>query len=115
MSKNPYEYLKADCLADVLPVEAQASWTITESREETITIHTALLPDGMWVYGYNVYWRNGRNSHIGTSAEHGRFKSQREAQLYAVGFMRLYLQYFTEETRAAIVKAENSLLQGELF
>ena len=115
MSKNPYEYLKVDSLADVLPVAAQASWTITDSREETITIHTSLLPDGTWVYGYNVYWRNGRNSFQRTSAEHGRFRSQREAQLYAVGFMRLYLPYFTEETRSAIVKAESSLLQGELF
>jgi len=114
-SKNPYEYLKTECLEDVLPVEAQASWSITDSRDEAIIIHTALLPDGAWVYGYNVHWKNGRTSTLQTSAENGMFKTQREAQLYAVGFMRLYLPYFIEETREAIIHAEGSLLQAQLF
>ena len=115
MSKNPYEYLKTPCLADVKPVEAQATLTITDSRDETISIHTSLLPDGSWVYGYAVYWKNGRISTLRTSAENGTFKNQREAQLYAVGFMRLYLSYFQPETREAIAKAERSLLQATLF
>lgn len=114
-NKNPYEYLKTECLEDVLPVDAQASWSITGSRDETITIHTALLPDGAWVYGYNVYWENGRTSTLRASAENGLFKTQREAQLYAVGFMRLYLSYFIGETRKAIMHAESSLLQAQLF
>jgi len=114
-SKNPYEYLKTECLDDVRPVEAQASWSITDSRDESIIILTALLPDGAWVYGYNVYWKNGRTSILRTSAENGLFKTQREAQLYAVGFMRLYLSYFVEETREAIIRTENSLMQSELF
>lgn len=115
MSKNPYEYLKTECLDDVTPVEAQASWSITDSREESITIHSSLLPDGRWVYGYMVYWKNGRQSMLRTSAENGLFKTQREAQLYAVGFMKLYLSYFQPETREAIIKAESRLLQAELF
>lgn len=115
MSRNPYEYLKTPCLDDVKPVEAQSSMTITDSRDESIIIHTAILPDGSWVYGYSVNWKNGRNSYSRTSAENGSFKSQREAQLYAVGFMKLYLSYFTEETKASINKAEYRLLQAELF
>lgn len=114
-SKNPYENLKTDCLEDVRPVEAQASWTITESRDETITLHTSLLPDGAWVYGYSVYWHNGRTSTSPTSATNGLFRTQREAQLYAVGFMTLYLSYFTADTCRDIRKAEASLMQGELF
>ena len=45
----------------------------------------------------------------------GRFRSQREAKLYAIGFMLLYLDYFLEETRADIRNGEASLLQAELF
>lgn len=115
MSRNPYEYLKTECLGDVIPVDAQASWSITDSRDETITIHTALLPDGAWTYGYNVHWKNGRTSALQTSAANGLFKTQREAQLYAVGFMRLYLTYFIKGTREAIIRAEGSLLQAQLF
>lgn len=115
MNKNPYEYLKTPCLDDARPVEAETSMSITDSREETIVILTATLPNGSWVYGYSVNWKNGRNSYSQPTAEHGLFNSQREAQLYAVGFMGLYLSYFTEETRSAIRKAENSLIQSELF
>lgn len=115
MSKNPYEYLKTEYLDDVTPVEAQATWSITDSREESIAIHTSLLPDGLWVYGYMVYWKNGRQSILRTSAENGLFKTQREAQLYAVGFMKLYLLYFQPETREAIIRAESSLIQTQLF
>jgi len=115
MSKNPYEYLKTPCLADGKPVEVQSSMTITDSREESITIHTTQLPDGAWTYGYNVHWKNGRTSALQTSAGNGLFKTRREAQLYAVGFMRLYLTYFHPDTREAIVKAESSLMQAALF
>lgn len=115
MSKNPYEYLKTPCLADVEPVDAQSTMSVTDSREESVIIHTTLLPDGSWVYGYSVMWKNGRTSNCRPSAENGLFKSQREAQLYAVGFMLLYLSYFTEETRSSLMKAEASLIQAELF
>ncbi len=115
MCKNPYESLKTPCLDDVKPVPAQSSMTVTSVRDETIIIHTALLPDGSWVYGYAVYWKNGRRSYNPTSAENGSFKSQREAQLYAIGFMSLYLPFFTEESRQAIRKAEKHLVQSELF
>ncbi|MFG6385466.1 MAG: hypothetical protein K1V80_03170 [Muribaculaceae bacterium] len=115
MSKNPYEYLKTDCLEDVAPVESQSTWQVTDSNDESIFIHTSQLPDGHWVYGYMVYWKNGRQSMLRTSAENGLFNSQRESQLYAIGFMRLYLSYFQAETRDAITRAESRLIQAELF
>ena len=52
--KNKYDYLKVDCLEDVDPVEATSSWTLTDSRDETIKLTNAVLPDGSWVYGYVV-------------------------------------------------------------
>lgn len=112
---NPYDYLKIDCLEDVRPVEATASWLITESREESITITNALLPDGSWVYGYIVYWKKGGTSSRLPSAELGKFRTQREAQLHALGFLQIYLPYFTPDTQAAIRRAEASLIQGRLF
>lgn len=114
-TKNRYEYLKSDCLADVEPVEAQSTWCLTEGRDESVTIFSSLLPDGAWVYGYLVNWANGRMAVQQPTASLGRFRNQREAKLYAVGFMLIYLDYFTEETREALRRAEASLIQAELF
>ncbi len=114
-ARNQYDYLKVDCLEDVEPVEATASWTITDSRTERITITSAVLPDGYWVYGYTVYWAKGGTSTKGPTAELGKFRSQREAKLHAVGFMKLYVDYFIPDTRDALRIAETSLLQGQLF
>lgn len=114
-TRNPYDYLRIDCLEDVEPVEATASWTITDSSAETIIITNALLPDGTWVYGYTVYWHKGGTSTKRPTAQLGKFRTQREARLYAVGFMMLYLPYFTQETRDALHMAEASLIQGQLF
>lgn len=112
---NPYDYLKIDCLEDVEPVEATSSWTVTDSRAETITITSALLPDGFWVYGYIVHWGVGGVSTKGPTAELGKFRTQREAKLHAIGFMKLYLPSFIPETRDALRMAEAQLLQGQLF
>ena len=114
-AKNPYESLKIPFLDDAVPVEAKSMWTITDSRDETITISTARLSDNMWVYGYIVNWANGRTSCQRPTAELGKFRSQREARLYAIGFMLLYLKHFTEATQSALRKAERKLLQIELF
>lgn len=114
-TRNRYEYLKIDCLEDVEPVEAQSTWSVTESNDETISIFTSPLADGSWVYGYMVRWANGRTSARKPTAELGRFHSQREAQLYAIGFMLLYLDYFLECTRSDLRHAEASLMQATLF
>lgn len=114
-TKNRYEYLKIDCLADVSPVEPQSTWCVTEGRDETVTIFSSPLTDGSWVYGYLVHWANGRTSVQPPTASLGRFRSQREANLYAIGFMLLYQDYFREETREALRRGEASLIQAKLF
>lgn len=114
-TKNRYEYLKVDSLSDMEPVEAQSTWSVTEGRDENVTIFSSLLSNGLWVYGYMVHWANGRTSVRKPTAELGLFRTQREAKLYAIGFMTLYLEYFLEDTQAAIRRAEATLMQAELF
>lgn len=113
--KNPYEYLKIDCLEDVDTVEAQSTWIITDCDDERITIYTSVLEDGSWVYGYTVNWSRNRISTKKPTASLGRFKSQREAKLYAIGFFKLYLDYFIDDTKESLRRAEASLLQASLF
>lgn len=113
--KNRYEYLKLDCLADVDPVEPQSSWCVSAGRDETVTIFSSVLPDGMWVYGYLVRWANGRTSVKMPTASFGCFRSQREAKLYAIGYMLLFQDYFQDETRADLRRGEAALMQAELF
>ena len=112
---NPYENLKIDSLEDVEPVDAQSSWVITSCDNERITIYTSVLDNGSWVYGYQVNWARNRRSEQKPTASLGLFKSQREAKLYAIGFFKLYLDYFINETKEALRHAEASLLQASLF
>ena len=115
VTPNKYDYLKTVCLDDVEPVEATSLWTITDSRSERITITNALLPDGAWVYGYDVYWASGHFSIKKPTAELGKFRTQREAKLHAIGFMLIYLSHFLPETQAAIHAAERRTIQADLF
>lgn len=112
---NPYDSLRIDCLEDAVPVDATTHWHVTESRQETVVITNAVLPDGLWVYGYIVHWSKGSTSRKNPTAQHGKFRSQREAQLHAIGFMKAYLNYFRPDTQEAIRAAEGKLLQTKLF
>lgn len=113
--KNPYEHLRLDVLSDYEAVPAQSAYTVTKDREETVSILAAVLPDGYWCYGYTVYWRNGRCSHANPDPSLGLFATQREAQLYALGFMSLFASYFTEATNLAILQAVAEKSQASLF
>lgn len=112
---NPYAILRVDCLRDSMPVEAQYSWLITSCPDERITLYTSKTDDDLWLYGYEVWWARQRLSTQKPSAALGMFRSQREAQLYAIGFLGVYLDYFIEETRNAIRNAEAKLQQASLF
>jgi len=113
--RNPYDYLRIDCLADCEPIDAMATFTLPEGRKEIISITTAIMPDGYFVYGYVVHWAKGFTSAVKPSAERGLFNTQREAKLHAVGFMKIYLSYFLPETQEALNIAEADLLQAQLF
>ncbi len=115
LSKNPYECLKLDELCETEPIPAQSSWTITDDKAESVSILASVLDNGLWCYGYSVFWKNGRHSYCNPDPAKGLFHSQREAQLYALGFMSLYSSYFTEETNIALLKAVGEKSQGELF
>lgn len=115
-SANPYAYLKTPCLEPVELILPSSSWKVSISRDETITIFTAPAVCGSWwAYGYLVQWQNGRVSAHTVSSELGLFRSEREAKLYAIGFMLIYAEYFTEENRTSLRFAENSLIQATLF
>ena len=115
-SVNRYDGLRIAAPApDLSPVEASSSWTLTDSRAEVITISSALLPDGSWVYGFCVSWAKGGKSSRLPSAESGRFRSQHDAKLHAVGFMLGYIEHFIPEYQDALRAAEKSLVQLSLF
>lgn len=112
---NPYEHLKLDRLCNFDPVAPQSTWVITEHPDERVAILTSALEQGEWCYGYQVCWKNGRISYLEPDPQKGLFASQREAQLYALGFMSLYASYFTEATNTAILKSISIKSQTSLF
>lgn len=112
---NRYEYLNCGCLLEAEPVPATASWTITEAKDETIMVLTAMLPSGKWCYGVQVYWANGYQSVQQPTAARGTFGSPRHAQLYALGFLEQFSEHYTAESLAAIRTAIDECSQGSLF
>lgn len=114
-AKNPYEKLKLDHIEDVESIPSHTSHAVATSSEETVDILTAQLPSGVWVYGYSVYWKDGRHSFQLPSDANGFFATEREAQLYCVGFFKAYFNYFTYGSRSAISAYEGRLQQSSLF
>lgn len=115
MNKNPYDYLNLKEVYIDAPIKEVYSFKVTDSRVETVIIYSAVHPSGLWIYGYLVCWANGRCSSMDPSVENGSFRSQNDAILYAIGFMKLYLEYFTAETQAALIAAESRFSQATLF
>lgn len=119
---NRYESLRlvADERPHAEPVEARASSDIG-TPDELISIATAVTTDGLWTYGYIVHWHlqegqtKQRVSRLDPAACNGLFCSQREARLYAVGFMLSYTEYFLPDTVDALRREEGRLRQMQLF
>lgn len=110
-TKNPYEHLKIGT-GETVSSEISSSWLVSESRDEKIVINASRLDSGFWVWGYMVNWASGRYSESSPSAKNGLFNSLREARLYAIGFMLVYLDYFTQESQNSLLKARASLAQS---
>lgn len=109
---NPYSYLKIDDDFDASPLEVQNTWVVDNSSDDIVTLFTSEASDGSWVYGYHVTWKDGRVSHKVPTAALGRFRSEREAKLYAVGFMLSFKDYFCESTVSALRRGEAELQQA---
>ena len=112
---NKYDHLKIDKLVESPVFSEQFNIEVTDSRDETIQIITAPLQSGEWVYGYNVWWKNGRHSNAKPSPDTWLFRTEREARLHAIGFFLLYLPFFTQDSRQSLLRAEIIYSQGSLF
>ncbi|MCI9173273.1 hypothetical protein [uncultured Duncaniella sp.] len=112
---HPFDYLRHEEYPDAPPIEDYTSETISDSRDETITILTAEVEPGKWVAGYSVFWLNHRHSFLAPSLANGWFDSQRAAKLYYLGFMHGYLRFFTMDNQSAIINAINKYQQASLF
>lgn len=87
---------------------------ITSNDDEIIDIYYAEAAPGKWCHGYRVYWANGRQSYLTPSPANGWFASAREAQLYVLGFMNNYRQFFLPVSQSALTLAMNKLLQTSI-
>lgn len=112
---NKYDYLKIDKCVECPIISEQYYLEIAGNSDETIQIIIAPLPSGEWIYGYNVWWLNGRYSHAKPSPDKGLFRSEREACLHAIGFFLLYMPFYSEATRQSLLCAEMKYAQGSLF
>lgn len=110
---NPYEYLKIPYLDDSPEYQPSSEIRISATSHESVFIHTAQA-DGYWIYGYQVYWANGQTSLRRPSKNFGLFKSEQDARLHCIGFMKAYLSHFLPETADNILAAERQYLKPVL-
>ncbi len=107
---NPYESLKIPYLDDSAEYQPLSETRISASSHESIFIFTAQA-DGYWIYGYQVYWANGQTSLRKPSKTFGLFKSERDARLHCIGFMKAYIDHFLPETAVNLRTAERQYLK----
>lgn len=110
---NPYEHLKSPYLDDSPDIAPTSQITVSSHPAETIIIYTA-ISDGLWLYGYQVYWASGQVSTRQPSKALGLFRSENDARLYCIGFMKAYLAHFRPNTVENIRSAEAKFLTPSL-
>lgn len=116
---NPFEHLKITAhsieIIDYSPLTDVRSVTITDNSEETAVILTKRLGENLWCGGFQFYWEIGNVSYKKPDPANGLFRSEREARLYYIAFLSLYMDYFTEGTKNAINNALREYSQQNLF
>ncbi len=111
--KNPYEHLKVSDTGTDRQSHPVSRMTVSSHPAESVYILTVCI-DGAWIYGYQVYWANGHTSQRTPSTSSGTFRTEQDARLYCIGFLRSYASYFRPDTLANIRAAESRLLKPVL-
>ena len=102
---HPYAYLNlgpVEGAGDVLP---ENEYTISKHPAETIRIFTAHF-GSYFIYGYQVVWRDGRNSFRNPSPAIGRFRTENDAILHCIGYFKHYREYFHPDAVSNLLAAE---------
>lgn len=112
---NPYEYLRLKDVEYSMPdTDHEHCLIITSSKVETAVIITAPLGE-YWIGGFRFYWHHGARSYKKPDPANGIFRSEREARLYYIGYLSLFLDYYIEDTKEAIREAIHKYSQQTLF
>lgn len=115
---NPFEHLKIEApameIVDPWPEIGQHSITITTNKEETATILTKQVGQ-FWCGGFTFYWHHNNVSYKMPDPANGIFRTEREAQLYYIAYLSLFMDYYLDDTKEAINNALNEYSQQNLF
>lgn len=115
-TSNRYDYLRSCYRGRDATNMLEPSRKRIGEDPETIDILSSLIPDsGQFAVGFIVYWADGRSSQRKPDPAFGVFESEREARLWAVGYMLAYAKHFTRSTQSDLKKAEYELAQQVLF
>lgn len=114
---NPYEYLRLTDIqipVDSLQLGEERRINITENNAETAVIITASVGQ-YWCGGIQFYWHHGGVSYKKPDPANGLFRTEREARLYYIGYLSLFLDYYIDDTKEAIREAIHEYSQQTLF
>lgn len=113
---NPYEYLKVQGITEFIasPDDEQHRLNITDNNQETAIIITQRSGE-YWCGGFQFYWHHGNTSCKRPDPSNGLFSTERDARLYYIAYLSLFMDYYIEETKSSIKDALLEYSQQTLF
>lgn len=113
--RNAYEHLRMPEVAAVVNKEITQSITIYDSSTESVQLYISEISPGKWSLGYWILFENGKTADKMPGDLVGWFKTAQDAQLYFLGYMNQYREYFSEDCIYEVKKQILSLIQQTLF
>lgn len=115
VQRNPYEHLRHQ--ENIWPCTAQhyEHVKVADFSPEHIDMYTAEIDPGKFSYGYMIGFKDGRQASKMPGDLSGWFSSRKDAELYFLGYIIRYKEYFSDEAIRAVKKLIVERIQINLF
>lgn len=110
---NPFESKRLPGCPDTGGIRDARPEVVYFSSTESVTVTTAMYGD-RYVFGYSIYYENGRHVHADPRPEFGRFSHRDDAEGYALCLIRQKAR-ISDKAMAEVNRRINLKQQLKLF
>lgn len=115
-SINPFESLRYPGIDDSDVIRTNFDTIeVYNNRREIVKILVADAGNGRFAFGYDIYFRNGRNAQRLPTLEMGYCSSKQNAILYFLGYIKKYASMFSENVIFEVDRLIGQYQQPSLF
>ena len=115
-SINPFETLRLPGTPDSVAIRDNFETIVVyDDRKEVVKILVADAGDDRFVFGYDIYFLNGRHANRLPSLENGYCTTANNAVLYFLGYIKKYASRFSENVGLAVDRLIGQYSQQTLF